>query len=295
MLRLLAWFYHVYLPLKGFKNRWCYDHVAKPFTIYIIHLFEILKTIQSRTPYKRGAEFKRIYKIYLQKVSKNKWNLNTTSNIKCIIIKWWYNLPHFMRTSLYFAYFNKSLPLIFNISLSSSLLSFSKVIELIGWGKRIKSLCFINTEWTVEFVVIFLFEVDFYFKQEETLRRLPIVHQSIKGIVSLIYLSSRNHELWWAKMSYNLGLKSWENFSSQQVFLIVGNIHFDGTKQKVGFPPPPPPPPPTINVGPGQTLIHAGFIRVAQHCNKREGGGKREIQEYRIDVLIWCVPVPWSR
>ena len=28
----------------------------------------------------------------------------------------------------------------------------------------VKGLCFINTEWTVEFVVIFLFEVDFYLK-----------------------------------------------------------------------------------------------------------------------------------
>ena len=34
------------------------------------YLFKILKTIQSRTLYKRGAEVKRIhvYKIYLQKV-----------------------------------------------------------------------------------------------------------------------------------------------------------------------------------------------------------------------------------
>ena len=54
-----------------------------------ICLFKILKTIQSRTPYKRGAKVKRIYKIYLQKVPKNKRNLNkrTTSNIKCRIIK----------------------------------------------------------------------------------------------------------------------------------------------------------------------------------------------------------------
>ena len=55
--------------------------------IYFIYLFKILRTMHSRTPYKRGAEVKRIhvYKIYLQKLSRNKRNLNksTTSNMKC--------------------------------------------------------------------------------------------------------------------------------------------------------------------------------------------------------------------
>ena len=46
--------------------------------VLFIYLFKILRTIQSRTPYKSGAEVKRIhvYKIYLQKVSRNKINLN---------------------------------------------------------------------------------------------------------------------------------------------------------------------------------------------------------------------------
>ena len=54
-----------------------------------IYLFKILKSVQSRTPYKRGAELKRICKIYLQKISKNKRDLNksTTSNMKCKIMK----------------------------------------------------------------------------------------------------------------------------------------------------------------------------------------------------------------
>ena len=100
-------------------------------------------------------------------------NKNTTSNINCRTIKWWYNLPHFTRTSLYslyFAYFNKTLPVIFNVSLSSS---FSKVIDLnrpdrlraknpIGALENVvKSLCFINTEWTVELAVIFLLKLIF--------------------------------------------------------------------------------------------------------------------------------------
>ena len=45
------------------------------------YLFKILETIQSRTPYKRGSEVKRIhvYKIYLQKVPRNKRNLNKST------------------------------------------------------------------------------------------------------------------------------------------------------------------------------------------------------------------------
>ena len=51
--------------------------------LILFYLFKILKTIQSCTPCNRGAEVNRMYKIYLQKVSKNKRNLNksTTSNI----------------------------------------------------------------------------------------------------------------------------------------------------------------------------------------------------------------------
>ena len=32
----------------------------------------------------------------------------------------------------------------------------------------VKSLCFVSTEWAVEFVVIFLFEVDFYLKHPKS-------------------------------------------------------------------------------------------------------------------------------
>ena len=50
--------------------------------VLFIYLFKILKTIQSHTPYKRGAEVKRIhvYKIYLQKVPRNKRNLNKSTS-----------------------------------------------------------------------------------------------------------------------------------------------------------------------------------------------------------------------
>ena len=55
--------------------------VLELWIIYLL-LFKILKTIQSRTPYKRGAEVKRIhvYKIYLQKVPRNKRNLNKSTS-----------------------------------------------------------------------------------------------------------------------------------------------------------------------------------------------------------------------
>ena len=67
----------------------CYSVHMRVFIIYlfIIYLFKILKTIQSCTPYKRGAEVKRIhvYRIYLQKVPRNKRNLNRSTSK---IIKW---------------------------------------------------------------------------------------------------------------------------------------------------------------------------------------------------------------
>ena len=55
--------------------------VLELWIIYLL-LFKILKTIQSRTRYKRSAEVKRIhvYKIYLQKVPRNKRNLNKSTN-----------------------------------------------------------------------------------------------------------------------------------------------------------------------------------------------------------------------
>ena len=76
-----------------------------------------------------------------------------------------------MRNSLYFAYFNKNLPVVFNIyiiiflsaeflqSHTSDRLRAKDPIRALE--NVVKSLCFISTEWTVEFVVIFLLKLTF--------------------------------------------------------------------------------------------------------------------------------------
>ena len=78
-----------------------------------------------------------------------------------------------MRNSLYFAYFNKNLRYII-IFLSAEFLQGHTPDRLRAKDpiraleNVVKSLCFMSTEWAIEFVVIFLFQVGFNLKHSKS-------------------------------------------------------------------------------------------------------------------------------